>query len=168
MRILWIVHINVFGMGQKGHKMNIAGKGGTPLPCLETFHGHEAFSEQVPQIYSEPPSKILSTCQLCRNLRLSNTKSQESQAVRNYVLSLKNSTVAYLAYHRWNLLKKFANIFCVFPVSFTIYHNDSKMQKNWTYNIDTIFAQFWWENHLPLVTYRWKGKIHLTLGHMQM
>ena len=40
--------------------------------------------------------------------------------------------------------------------------------KNWTYNIDTLFAQFWWENHLPLVTYRWKGKIHLTLGHMQI
>ena len=56
-RILLIVHINVFGMGQKGHKMNIAGKGGTPLPCLETFHGDEAFSEQVPQIYSTATSK---------------------------------------------------------------------------------------------------------------
>ena len=57
MRILLIVHTNVFGMGQKGHKMNIAGKGGTPLPCLETFHGDEAFSEQVPQIYSTATSK---------------------------------------------------------------------------------------------------------------
>ena len=57
MRILLIVHINVFGMGQRGHKMNIAGKGGTPLPCLETFHGDEAFSEQVPQIYSTVTSK---------------------------------------------------------------------------------------------------------------
>ena len=39
-------------MSLEWHKMNIAGKGGTPLPCLETFHGDEAFSEQVPQIYS--------------------------------------------------------------------------------------------------------------------
>ena len=27
--------------------MDSSGKGGTPLPCLETFHGDKAFSEQV-------------------------------------------------------------------------------------------------------------------------
>ena len=27
--------------------MYFSGKGGTPLPCLETFHGDEAFSEKV-------------------------------------------------------------------------------------------------------------------------
>ena len=36
-----------FQKPQKEHSVDFSGKGGTPLPCLETFHGDEAFSEQV-------------------------------------------------------------------------------------------------------------------------
>ena len=32
---------------KKEHSVYFSGKGGTPLPCLETFHGDEAFSEKV-------------------------------------------------------------------------------------------------------------------------
>ena len=115
---------------KKGIKWILQEKAGPPYPALRPFMETKPFLSRFLKSITQSPSKILSTCHSCRNLRSSNTKSQESQAVRNYVLSLKNSTVAYLAYHRWNLLKKFANIFCVFPVSFTIcIHNNSKMQK---------------------------------------
>ena len=83
-----------------GIKWILQEKAEPPYPALRPFTETKPFLSRFHKSIPQPPSKILSTCQSCRNLRSSNTKSQESQAVRNYVLSLKNSTVAYLAYHR--------------------------------------------------------------------
>ena len=33
--------------GEAVDLLDVSGKGGTPLPCLETFHGDEEFSELV-------------------------------------------------------------------------------------------------------------------------
>ena len=105
MRILLIVHINVFGLEwvKRGIKWILQEKAGPPYPALRPFMETKPFLSRFHKSISQPPPKILSTCQSCRYMRPSKTKSQESQAVRNYVLSLKNSTVAYLAYHRYNL-----------------------------------------------------------------
>ena len=42
-------HLRNFGYqwGEAVDLLDISGKGGTPLPCLETFHGDKEFSELV-------------------------------------------------------------------------------------------------------------------------